>query len=274
MKIGVIGIGRWGSIVLNKYKNLEKAGSIDKVYSCDIRGGFDTDNIEDLLGMVDGVHICVPTIHHYDIAKYFLTNKINCLVEKPITDDIQKAKELIKISEKNNLILQAGYVLRFDNVTNKAKEMIGFNEIGNINSIEITWTDYRPDVIGNIILELMPHPIDAIYDITGKLPKEYVILNYDRLVSIQMEYLEFPVTAKLSWMTKRKNHLITIDGERGVFDFEYVGQKINGKHIPQNDAITDEALNFIESMKSGMSINNTCENALENLKVIKRMTQF
>ena len=51
---------------------------------------------------IDIAIILTESGNHYKIAKYFLENDVNVIVEKPICLKINQAKNLIKISKKNN----------------------------------------------------------------------------------------------------------------------------------------------------------------------------
>ena len=58
---------------------------------------------KDLFGQVQAVVIAVPTPLHYQIGKDCLEAGIHCLIEKPFTEDVEQAEELIKIAQEKNL---------------------------------------------------------------------------------------------------------------------------------------------------------------------------
>ena len=118
VKVAVIGAGHLGRHHTRIYAGLEAA---ELVGICDInkrrakklarhfRCPFHAD-YRQLIGKIDAASIAVPTEHHFKIAKDLLENKIHCLIEKPITNNIKQAEELIRIAEKQNLVLQVGHV--------------------------------------------------------------------------------------------------------------------------------------------------------------------
>lgn len=113
----------------------------------------------DILSQVDAISLVVPTRLHYKIAREILEAGIHCLVEKPITETVEEASELIQIADENNLILQVGHIERFNSV------MIGIDEVlGEPLFIESTrlapFTMRATDV--SVILDLMIHDIDLI----------------------------------------------------------------------------------------------------------------
>ena len=128
--------------------------------------------------------IANPATKHVEIAKYLAYNGIDILVEKPISTNSKDAEELVKICEKNNVILMVAYNLRFLPSLMHFKQYIQSNLIGKIYSIrsEIgqylpNWrsgSDYRHGVSakkslgGGVLLELS-HEIDYLKWIFGSI---------------------------------------------------------------------------------------------------------
>ena len=119
---------------------------------------------KELVGKVDAVSIVSPTPIHHEIAKFFLENKIHCLVEKPITTTIEQADELIEIAAKNDLILQVGHIERFNpaiiELQNFVKQprYIDINRLGPYSA--------RVSHVG-VVLDLMVHDLDMVLFLTN-----------------------------------------------------------------------------------------------------------
>ena len=120
VRVGIVGIGKLGSIHLRIYKELKGIG---KIYLVDTnpqaldhhKGCQHLRDYRELKGKVDLVSIATPTSSHYKIAKFFLNNKIPVLVEKPLTQDLKEAKKLIAASKENKTLLFVGHVERYNN---------------------------------------------------------------------------------------------------------------------------------------------------------------
>ncbi len=168
IKVAIIGIGHLGSKHLKVYDELRE--QVEIVGVCDIKpdrtqrlaGHYNVpffENYRDLPGKVDAVNICVPTISHHEIAKFFLRNGIHTLIEKPITIDVEQADELIALSQKNKLKLQVGHVERFNSafmaIKHFAKNPL-FIECHRLN----TFPNRSLDI--GVVLDLMIHDIDII----------------------------------------------------------------------------------------------------------------
>ncbi|MFA5087999.1 MAG: Gfo/Idh/MocA family oxidoreductase [Candidatus Omnitrophota bacterium] len=168
INIAVIGIGHLGSKHLKVYN--EMSSKVNVVGICDL----DRDrtskfaehyqtpffqNYKDLAEKVDAVDICVPTILHYEIAKFFLTKKIHAFVEKPITYTLKEADSLIQLADKNKLKLQIGHVERFNSAFEAVRHFAQsplFIECHRLNHFPNRSLD-----IG-VVMDLMIHDIDIV----------------------------------------------------------------------------------------------------------------
>ncbi|MEE9500012.1 MAG: Gfo/Idh/MocA family oxidoreductase, partial [Candidatus Omnitrophota bacterium] len=124
INVGVVGIGYLGSRHARVYSQLKNANlvcvcDIDKKRAKKVAKKHRVWYLPDyrtLFDKVDAVSIAVPTNLHYRIAKDFLNNSIHVLIEKPITNTVDEAQELIDIADSKNLTLQVGHIERFNPV--------------------------------------------------------------------------------------------------------------------------------------------------------------
>ena len=167
IKIGVVGIGHLGNYHLQKYARIEdcaiaavadtqveRAQKAGTLYSCD----FFSDHRK-LIGRVDAVSIAVPTGDHYRVARDFLAAGIDVLVEKPICAKPEEADELISLAKKNRLVLQVGFVERFNPAIMALEKVIAspmFIESHRLHPFFERGTDV------DVILDLMIHDLDIV----------------------------------------------------------------------------------------------------------------
>ena len=167
IKIGVVGAGHLGKIhlkLLNSSKRFQLMGfydtdlKISKELS-DKEGYKCFSNLDNMLDNVEAIDIVSPTSTHYNIAKQAILSNKHIFIEKPITNNIDHAKDIIQLSKKNNIIGQVGHVERFNPAYVKA-----FNHIENPMFIEShRLSDFNPrgtDV--SVIMDLMIHDIDIV----------------------------------------------------------------------------------------------------------------
>ena len=167
LNIGVVGIGHLGNYHLQKYQKLEnckivavsdalsdRAEKAADIYKCEAY----TDHSA-MLGKVDAVSIAVPTGGHYMVAREFLAAGVDVLIEKPICATLEEADELIALAKKKNLILQVGFVERFNPAIMALENVIEkpmFIEAHRLHPFFERGTDV------DVILDLMIHDLDII----------------------------------------------------------------------------------------------------------------
>ena len=139
VKIGVIGIGKWGQNHLRSLTQLP----------CDLIGISDTDttrktlaekyqikfyqNYQDLLPYIDAVTITTPTNTHFQVVMDCLQAGKHVLVEKPIASTSKESQQLVTYAQQHNLILSVGYLYRFNNAIKRTKELL--SNMGKIQYI-------------------------------------------------------------------------------------------------------------------------------------------
>lgn len=167
IKVGVVGIGHLGNYHLQKYRLLEmceiiavadvsaeRARKAAEVYQCAAL----TDH-RSMIGKVDAVSIAVPTAEHHKVAKDFLSAAVDVLIEKPICATLEEADELIELAKAKNLVLQVGFVERFNPAIMALEKIIQkplFVESHRLHPFFERGTDV------DVILDLMIHDLDII----------------------------------------------------------------------------------------------------------------
>ena len=167
IKIGVVGIGHLGNYHLQKYQkldNCELIGVSDAIYerakrAAETYGCQAFTDYRNLLDKVDAVSIAVPTGEHFQVAGDFLAAGIDVLIEKPICATVKEADELIELAGKNKLILQVGFVERFNPAVMALDKVITrplFIEVHRLHPFFERGTDV------DVVLDLMIHDLDII----------------------------------------------------------------------------------------------------------------
>ena len=120
-----------------------------------------------LVGVVDAreaVSIVTPTPTHFAIARDFLDAGAHVLVEKPVTETVAQARELIEVAARRGRLLQVGHLERFNAAILAAEVHLiapRFIECQRLAPFKERGTDV------NVILDLMIHDIDIVQTIVG-----------------------------------------------------------------------------------------------------------
>ena len=226
IKCAVIGVGYLGRFHAQKYQLLE---NVDLVGVCDPNAtaleavahelnvpGFA--DYRELFGRVDAVSIAATTKAHFAIAKECLAQGIHVLIEKPITETVAQAEELMAIAASNAAKLQVGHLERFNAARLALEPYLGTPLF--IESHRLA--PYNPrgaDV--NVILDLMIHDIDIIQTIVHS-PIKHIEAQGTPVLSSSIDIANARITfenhcvanvtaSRISFKTERKTRIFQAD---------------------------------------------------------------
>jgi predicted dehydrogenase len=173
IRIAVIGVGHLGKEHARIYSTLEnvtlvgvadvdpeRAKAIAKIVN--VTPYF---SHKDITQEIDAVSIATPTATHHEIAKYFLSRNKHAFIEKPITQTLDEADELVQLAQKNKLILSIGHVERFNPVFEYMQEKIKaprFIEIHRLSQFPFRSLDI------DVVMDVMIHDIDLVLQLVKK----------------------------------------------------------------------------------------------------------
>ena len=176
LKAGVLGAGHLGKIHLRLLFQSEKydlVGFYDENQT--VRdtvakeNGFKAfDSATELMDAVEVVDIVTPTLFHHKLAKQAIEKGKHIFIEKPITQTVDQAEELITLADKYGVLGQVGHVERFNPAFLAVK-----NEIDESMFIEThRLAEFNPrgtDV--PVVLDLMIHDIDTVLSVVDSRVK-------------------------------------------------------------------------------------------------------
>jgi predicted dehydrogenase len=168
----VIGVGYLGRFHAQKYaqaEHCELVGVVDARQDARdaVAGEVGTRSIADyreLLGAVEAVSVVTPTPAHFSIARDFLESGAHVLVEKPIAETPQEARQLIDIASRRGRILQVGHLERFNSAILAAEPYLRAPRFVECHRLA-PYRERGTDV--NVVLDLMIHDIDIVQTIVG-----------------------------------------------------------------------------------------------------------
>jgi predicted dehydrogenase len=238
IKIGVVGVGYFGQFHAEKYAKMdgvELVGvvDIDIPRAKEIAKRYRTQPFShhaDLFNKVQAVSIAVPTPFHYSMTKDFFLRGIDVLLEKPISNTLEEADELIELAQSKGLILQIGHLERFNGALSGLPGRV--NNPRFIESHRLGPFSGRGAEV-DVVLDLMVHDIDIILSLTTSKIKELQAVGIPfitRSLDIANARLEFEngCTASLtaSRISKEKVRKTRIFQPEGIFTIDYLSQKL------------------------------------------------
>ncbi|MGA7161010.1 MAG: Gfo/Idh/MocA family oxidoreductase [Bacteroidota bacterium] len=188
LRVGVVGVGHLGSLHAKMYSEITAAvfvGAYDTDKSkCDTvvpqyPGVKSYSTLDDLLANVDAVSVATVTSQHFEVAKRALNAGIHVLIEKPITQTVSEADELISLAKAKERIIQVGHIERF-NPAILALESYDLKPMF-IESHRLAQFNPRGTDVA-VVLDLMIHDIDVILSLV-RSPVSHVDANGVAVVS-------------------------------------------------------------------------------------------
>jgi predicted dehydrogenase len=281
LRVGVIGVGYLGRFHAEKFSIMQDVDlvgvvDVDKFQSEEIAKVFHTrafQDYRDLFGGVDAVSIVTPTPGHFLIARDVLEHDIDVMIEKPITTTVDQAEELIEISKSRGRLIQVGHLERFNPAFVAAGKMIQhpvFIESNRKSRYQPRGTDV------SVVLDLMIHDIDlvlslVISEITDvKAAGMRFVSEHLDVANARIEFANGCVAnisaSRISPVNERKmnvyqqNAHIFIDfashettvlkkGNR-IHAGQVSGVETETRSLPKGDAMMDELISFVRSVKN------------------------
>ena len=271
LKVGVLGAGHLGKIHLRllqqstKYElvgfydeNAENAVKIEKEF-----GYKRFDTITKLLTAVDVVDIVTPTLSHYKCAKVAIKSGKHVFLEKPISNTVAEAEEIIALAKEYNIKGQVGHVERFNPAFISVKEAIEnpmFIETHRLAEFNPRGTDVP------VVLDLMIHDIDAILSVVKSKVKEIhasgvsVISDTPDIANARIEFENGCVanltSSRISLKNMRKSRFFQKDAYISVDFLEKKCEVVKMKDAPEVPGDFDMILQNAEGLKKQIYFDN------------------
>lgn len=176
-RILLIGLGRWGTnhlrvlksmpielfVADHDEKRLDASGLPESHRSKDPRS---------LFSKVDAAVVVTPAQAHFEACRELLGMGKDVFVEKPISLIASEALELTRLAEKSGLILQVGYIFRFDPASVWMREAIGQGRFGKIKMLRAKFSGFkRPRQDTGVTFADSIHFIDLFNFLLGTPPR-------------------------------------------------------------------------------------------------------
>lgn len=298
IKMALVGCGHMGKIHLQKLSSFDEI-QIVGIVDVDTKRANDLaqpinvpafNNYKKLLGNVDGVIIATPTETHYQIAKDFLKSGTHILLEKPITSRQDQAQELIDLAQARQLILQVGFLERFNPAFSKILPIIKKPLlIESRRSSEFTGRSTDIDVV----LDLMIHDIDLILSIVREdvcdIHAQGVSFITDKLdmASARIEFSNGCIAdLNASRISSKKERTLTVFEGNQIFFIDLLNRRVVYSAKEQNkdidteeytvdpiDAVKYEISLFIQSILTGTAPIVRGEDGLRALTLADQVKQ-
>ena len=167
LKAGLVGAGHLGKIhlkLLNQSEKYDLVGFHDKDIEnskkLEAEFGYKFyENLDELLDKIQVLDIVTPTFYHHDYAKIAIERGLDFFIEKPVTQTLEQAEEIIQLCNEKGIRAQVGHVERYNPAFIATKPFISepkFIEIHRLAEFNPRGTDV------SVVLDLMIHDLDIL----------------------------------------------------------------------------------------------------------------
>ncbi|HVX49185.1 MAG TPA: Gfo/Idh/MocA family oxidoreductase [Chitinophagaceae bacterium] len=251
LKIGVFGAGHLGKFHLNNWKEIDEVtitGFFDPNdnTAAEVESKYGITRYADaaaLMDAIDAADIVAPTNHHFALCEMAIKKGKHVFVEKPLTNTMEEAKQLIKIAAEAGVKIQVGHVERF-NPAYTAIQHLQLNpmfiEVHRLAQFNPRGTEV------SVILDLMIHDIDIILSLVKSDVKNIsasgvaVLTDSPDIANVRIEFNNGCVanltSSRISMKKMRKIRLFQKDAYIGV---DFLEKKTEIIKLKTNDESDD-----------------------------------
>jgi len=318
VNIAIIGYGYWGP---NLVRNFSSTPGASVKWVADLRAerleiakrNFPsietTTELERVIQdpEVHAVVIATPVFTHFELGMKALLAGKHVLIEKPMTDSVAHAEQLIASAKERGLTLMVDHTFLYTAAVQKIKHLIDSGELGSVKYFDSTRINLgliQQDV--NVLWDLAPHDISILNYLMSSKPRSvqatgvshihngieniaYLTVNYDQ---------DFIAHFHCSWSSPVKMRMMLLGGDKKMVVFNdmeptdkirvydtahtisndeekqrvLVDYRVGDIYIPKlpiQEALSGMAADFIQSIQTGKAPIASYESGLFTVKVLE-----
>ncbi|MCW0485631.1 Gfo/Idh/MocA family protein [Riemerella anatipestifer] len=262
---GLVGAGHLGKIHLRLLQQSEKYNLVG-FHDADAENGKRLEaefgykyypNFEDLLNEIEMLDIVTPTLFHYDYAQKAIEHGKHFFIEKPVTQTLEQAEDIIRRCTEKGIKAQVGHVERYNPAFIATKPYIQnpmFIEIHRLAEFNPRGTDV------SVVLDLMIHDLDILLSLVKSKVKNIhasgvcVVSKTPDITNARIEFENGCVanltTSRISMKAMRKSRFFQKDAYISVDFLEKKAEVIRMKDAPENPSDFDMIIENAEGEKS------------------------
>jgi len=230
---------------------------------------------------IRGVMIATPAETHYALACEAIAAGKEVFVEKPLTIDVDEARDLVDRADAAGRVLMVGHLLEYHPAVLKLHELVKSGELGKIRyliSNRLNLGKIRTEE--NALWSFAPHDIAVILRLVGEMPFEVVATGGSyvtpNIADVTVTQLLFDNGVRshifVSWLHPFKEQKLVVVGSKKMASFDDVTKELvlydqrvdwqEGQPIPvrgegtavsfpEDEPLKQECRHFLECVETG-----------------------
>jgi UDP-N-acetylglucosamine 3-dehydrogenase len=300
LRTAVIGTGFWGKNQARVLSQLERA---ELVCVCDVNEASAKavsaefhvpyhKSVDEVLSRkdVDAVTVCTPTVTHNRIATQALLAGKHALVEKPMTNTVSEARELLSLARRQRLRLMPGHVERFNPAVDYLKSMVDNGKLGTVTLLLARRVGKWPERVGDVgvVRDSAIHDIDlARYIFNDEVSSVHARVGSIR--HTKEDYAEIMLQLRkggtafidANWLTPRKARTLIVTGSEATVQLDFISQEISVEdsdrsvtpHLEKKEPLRTELAHFAESVLTDRPFKVNGEDGLRAVEICEVVLQ-
>jgi predicted dehydrogenase len=195
------------------------------------------------------VVVAVPTSLHLPATLQALEAGAHVLVEKPIAPDRHEAEAMIAAAESAGRILTVGHIERFNPAIRELSRRLDGGELGRVFQIRASRLGPFPARVRDVgvVVDLAPHDLDVMRYLLRAEPvrmyaetEQRIHTDHEDLFTGLVKFESGAIgLLEINWLTPTKVRKLTVTGERGMYEADYLSQDLVFYANPDHEIVTE-----------------------------------
>ena len=202
------------------------------------------------------VIVANPTALHLDVAIPAAEAGCHILLEKPISDSLDRLATLQKSAQKSGSKILVGFQFRYHPTLKKARELIQSNALGKILTVHAHWGEYLPqwhpwedyrqsyaarNDLGGGVIRTLTHPLDYLRYLIGEIDSLWSFnghvspleLDVEDLAEIGFKFSNGAIGGvHLNYVQRPPRHTLEIVGTNGTLRWDNADGSLHLQQFP------------------------------------------
>jgi len=306
-RIAILGCGGWGRNIVRTMAKVHSVAAVAdtgeeaRAQSAEFAPGAEIHTEPDAIladPEIDAVMIATPAETHYELARRALDAGKHVFVEKPVTIDLDEARDLVARSDERGRVLMVGHLLEYHPAILKLRELINNGTLGEVRYIVSNRLNLgKIRVRENALWSFAPHDIAVILRLVGSDPIQVVCTGGSYVtpniadVTVSQFLFDSGVRAHVfvSWLHPFKEQKLVVVGSEKMASFCDITKELTlydqrvdwngGQPVPVRGEGTkvefgsempldEECLHFVDAARRGVNPRTDGRNGVRVLSML------
>jgi predicted dehydrogenase len=223
----------------------------------------------------DAVTVAVPTMAHLPVALTALEHGAHLLVEKPLAFTVAEGQQIIDAARAAGRVLAVGHVERYNPALMELKDRLAGDALGRVFQLHAQRLGPFPARVRDVgvVVDLATHDVDIMRYVSGaEVTRIYaetareIHTDHEDLLSGLLRFSDGSIgVLDINWLTPTKIRQLTVTGEKGMFQVNYLTQDL---YFYENDWVHSE-WDMISAI-TGVSEGNMLRLRLDRIEPLRR----